>query len=490
MTAAPTPTRGDSWIARTLAGLLLAGLVACSVHRDAYLDPPMPDLPPAPESTAPLDPAAPRWEALLVAGTLTLRTADDAAIDLADRLDAAGVPIERLHELSADPARYGDAGLGHPGGSRPGDEGGERSRSARPAGTVFPARPALVLRQILQLRPGKSGACLTYLAGTGTRDGLKLLDGTLTPADLDRALGAACGAVPTVVIVSGCGTGAFAAPPMARANRLVIAAGSSEETGFGCGPNDGLTTFDECLLGTLDGAARWSEIFEATGTCVRRRETLAGQPATAPRVAMGALAAGLAAPWQGETGSDGIVRQVRFERGIGRFDPDGLPYFKALKALTRPTIDAYLHAGPPKALALTLAGTVAWAASGAGETPEDVARLALQRCEWRSGGACILYARNAGLAAAGAAGLPEIHPPMLIRTGPVEAATVPFIRDDQRPLIAAYLARPSPKALALGPDTEAIGTGATAEEALARCAAAGGACVVFAEGDRIVLGRS
>src|ERR1700710_1759397 len=68
------------------------------------------------------------------------------------------------------------------------------------------------------------------------------------------------------------------------------------------------------------------------------------------------------------------------------------------------------------------------------------------------------------------------------------AETTPFIRDAQRGEITAYLAQPGPKALALSPGGEIVGTGATPAAALARCQSQGaGDCVAYAEGDRIVL---
>jgi hypothetical protein len=83
---------------------------------------------------------------------------------------------------------------------------------------------------------------------------------------------------------------------------------------------------------------------------------------------------------------------------------------------------------------------------------------------------------------------------MLRRDGRISPATTPFIRADQRAQIAAYIRLPAPKALALGPEDEAIGsgTGATPEAArqaaLAACATSRPPCIVYAENDRIVLG--
>jgi hypothetical protein len=202
----------------------------------------------------------------------------------------------------------------------------------------------------------------------------------------------------------------------------------------------------------------------------------------------------LSAPWGDSAGPDGVSRQIVWRQGIGRFSLDGTPYFPVLRQRNQEAFEAYRHAPSPKALALTLAGTVAWAAGVTGsETPDDVARIALQLCEWQSSGSCILYARGDGLGASGASGFQPPHPPMLARGGRFDPGLVPFIRDDQRAGLAGYRAQKGPKALAVGPASEsfAIGTGADAatarQAALSACETKGGPCVVYADGDTIVL---
>jgi hypothetical protein len=472
---------------------LLTLLAGCNHDRDSRFDPPMPNLPAVPTAPSAIDPAAlaaPNWDVVLAAGSRALGVADDAVIEINARLAAIGVPLERLHEFSADPDINNSATS--PRRSRKQQERDDaeitddRAMSRDlPRGTL-PARPSLMLRQIMSLDGRRNGACLAYFASVPEDDGIKMLEGTLSPDQLDRALGASCGDAPTVVVVSGCDTGRFAAAPMTRPNRLIITAAASGRSGFGCGPNVGFTTFDECFQGALDGAPNWATIFEQTRRCVVHRGELVKQEPVDPQIYLGSLVAGLKAPWANRPA---VVRQVEFNQGIGRFTMEGVPFFSALKTLTHPTVEAYHHAAAPKAMALTYAGTVAFAAATVGETMEDVARLALQRCEFRSGGACVLYARNEALAASGASGQPSVHPSMLVRGGSVDPATTPFIRDTQRPRIAAYLRQAGPKALALGPDTEAIGIGATPEAALTACTKSGGPCVLFAEDNHIVLVR-
>jgi hypothetical protein len=490
---------GRGWIAR-LSIVFLVGVLASACGGGEGPDHvklpavAMPKLPPPPADPSALDPAAlasPQYDAVLAAGDRSRTVGDDATETMEEQLQAAGTPIERLHSLSADPKRFVEdfyiQQTAHVGKHDTGPPPEDRIRKIE--GGTDPASPALVLRRTLELT-GKTGAtCLVYLASTPDGAALKLRDGTITPAELDRALGGGCAAAPTVVIISGCMTGDWAAAPMARPNRLIITASAAGKTGFGCGPNVGFTTFDECLLGATSGAPDWATIFDRTRRCVLRREALVGQPSVEPQIYLGKLVASLPAPWR-DTGNAGIV----WRQGIGRYSIDGAPYYPTLRQRNLEALEAYRRAPPPRALALTFAGTVAFAAGVTGaETPDDVARIALQLCEWQSAGACILYARTDGLAASGPSGFPPIHPPMLARSGRFDPALVPFIRDDQRAALAAYRTKTGAKALAVGPATEAvaIGTGADAESArraaVAACEHQGGSCVIYADDDRIVL---
>jgi hypothetical protein len=460
----------------------------------------MPTLPPPPAATPDLNPAAlaePRFDAVLVSGDSSRSVGDDATQSLRDQLATIGTPVERLHPLSADPKHFVEDFYltpTSPGTTRGGSESREDRIRKIPGGTD-PALLALALRRVLDLDGRNDGACLVYLVSTPDGQALKLRDGTITPDQLDRALGGGCANAPTVVIVSGCTTGDWAAPPMARPNRLIMTASAKTRSGFGCGPNVGFTTFDECFLGATGGAPDWATIFTRTRTCVLRREALVDQPSVDPQIYLGPQVARLPAPWRDSVGPDGVTRLITWRQGIGRFSIEGTPFYSTLRKRNQDALEAYHRAPAPKALALTLAGTVAWAADvTSAETPDDVARIALQLCEWQSDGPCMLYARGDGLAASGPSGFPPLHPPLLARVGRFDPGLVPFIRDDQRVGLASYRTQSGAKALALGPATEnfAIGTGpdqaAAKAAALAACNAKGGPCVIYAEGEAVVLG--
>ncbi len=453
----------------------------------------MPDLPAAPatQPAVTIDAATlahPNFHVLLAAGDAARHVYTNAVLDMRDSLNAVGLGIDQVRTMSADKDVVG-ADVYEREVVNSGSLRRQPDKVTALPGAIEPPTLALLANRLLDLKATEPGsACLAYLVSTPAGGGLKLSDEkNLTPDVLDRALIGGCGTAPTVVVVSACDAGAFAAGVMARPNRLILTASASGASGFGCGPNIGFTTFDECFLGALNGSATWVDIFDRTRFCVLRREKLVGQPTVAPQSFIGSAVATLASPWA-DAARRGPPTQVNFLQGVGRFTADALPYFPTLQTKNGPIAVDYLHGPSPKALAFTYAGTVVWVGATRNETPDDVARLAVQRCEWESGGACRLYARNLNLSAASGAGLPAEQPSMLLRAGRLTAATTPFIRDAQRGEIAAYLAQPGPKALALSPSGEVIGTGATPAAAVERCRAQGAVdCVAYAEDDRIVL---
>jgi hypothetical protein len=195
-------------------------------------------------------PAAPaRWQAVLAAGDGSLPVFDDATAAFARLLRRAGVPQTNIHRLSASAA-----------GLRAGLEPATRSR---------------LLRRIagLPARPGER--CLVFLTSHGERGAglwLALSGEALHPDQLARALSDGCAAVPTVVIVSGCYTGAFAAGAMRGPRRIILTAARADRPSFGCQAGRTYTFFDQCLLAALPGSASWRGVFGRTTRCVRSME--------------------------------------------------------------------------------------------------------------------------------------------------------------------------------------------------------------------------
>ena len=444
---------------RFWVGLMLLCLAGC-----ASAPPPAPP----PIEAGPVD--AKRLGGVLVAGDETPAAFDNAMAYMADELTAAGVPSAQIHRLSA-------------------------SRRRSPA--VEPATSDAVLDRLQSVEVPRGGSCLVYLTSHGAyQHGLYLAasDNTLMPTQLDRVLELGCGEAPTVVIVSACFAGQFTLPPMPHARRIILTASSAERTSFGCGASFRYTYFDECLLGGLAEAASWQQVFDRAITCVAQRERQIGALPSEPTASFGAEMAGIAPP--GARSAEADPPAIRFVAGAGLFDPALVPLPAAERLRLHDELTRYAAAAEPKALAMTAQGLLVPVSRDRDghRTEADVARLALERCEWLTGGACILYARDERPVALLPSGLAPFHPPRLVRTGRLGADTVPFIRDDQRPQIERYLAAETPKALALSPGHEEIGIGhgATIEDArrdaLLQCRAGRLDCVIYAENDRIVLG--
>jgi hypothetical protein len=447
---------GRRYSGAVLALLVLAGCVA------------PPRAPAEPAVTAPTTaPAAQPITAVLAAGDASIGAFDNAIDYLHDMLETRAVRGSSTRLLSA--------------------------RRQRPADEELSVEPTLAAR-IEAMKPPPGGSCLVYLTSHGAFQRGFYLAVTRTgfmPAELDRALEVGCGTAPTVVVVSACFSGQFAVPPMARPNRIILTAARADRTSFGCGAGYTYTYFDECLIGALPGAADWREVYARASGCVGQRERQIGVDASEPQAFFGDDVRNLAAPLP-----PGSPAAIQFAAAPIPYRPALVPIDRGERERQFDELKAYGEIPAPKALALTPAGFFSIAASDRAQplTEDDAARLALQRCEFASGGACILFARDNAMINFLPSGQAPFHPLTLMRSGAVDPASTPFIRDDQRPAIAQYLAMPEPKALALSPGHAeiGIGSGATIEAArqaaLDHCEAGERDCLLYAEGERIVLG--
>jgi Peptidase C13 family len=210
------------------------------------------------------------WQVVLAAGDDSEPVFDNATHEMSRRLAAAGVPASNVHRLSASAAEL--------------EAGAE------------PDTADVLLRRIayLPVRPGDR--CLIFLTSHGERGaGLWLArsNRALSPDELARALSQGCAAVPTVVIVSACYSGSFAAGKMVKPNRVILTAARADRPSFGCQVHRTYNFFDECLLGALPQATTWRSVFSGAGRCVRRMErALAVQPSE-PQAYFGPTITGL-----------------------------------------------------------------------------------------------------------------------------------------------------------------------------------------------------
>jgi Peptidase C13 family len=210
------------------------------------------------------------WQVVLAAGDDAEPVFDNATREMSRRLIAAGVPAGNIHRLSASAAEIGDV--------------------------VEPAFADVLLRRIadLPVRPGDQ--CLVFLTSHGERGaGLWLArsDRALSPEMLAQALSRACAAVPTVVIISACYSGGFAAGKMAKPNRVILTAARGDRPSFGCQPHRTYNFFDECLLGSLPRSTTWRAVFDGADRCVRRMERALQVKPSEPQAYFGATVASL-----------------------------------------------------------------------------------------------------------------------------------------------------------------------------------------------------
>jgi Peptidase C13 family len=214
--------------------------------------------------------AAGGWQVVLAAGDDAEPVFDNATHEMSRRLVAAGIPPGNIHRFSA---------------STP-----ELATGAEPATAEF------LLRRIagLPARPGDQ--CLIFLTSHGERGSgvwLARSNRALTPDELARALSSGCAAVPTVVIVSTCYSGSFAAGKMAKPNRVILTAARRDRPSFGCQAHRIYNFFDECLLGVLPQAATWHSVSDGADRCVRRMEHALGVQPSEPQAYFGGTVAAL-----------------------------------------------------------------------------------------------------------------------------------------------------------------------------------------------------
>ena len=205
------------------------------------------------------------WQAVVVAGDNAQPVFDNAVDALANWLGAGGVPNSDIHRLSASPAAHNPP--------------------------VEPASAERILQRIASLRPPPGGGCLVFITSHGQQGRgvwLAYSGEYLQPAGLAQALSIGCAAVPTVVILSSCYSGAFTAGPMRAPNRVVLSAARADRPSFGCQADRTYTVFDECLLGALPRAATWRAVYAASRGCVRAREKQLAVLPSQPQASIGA----------------------------------------------------------------------------------------------------------------------------------------------------------------------------------------------------------
>lgn len=208
------------------------------------------------------------WSAVVVAGDWhgarggPTEAFDNARRDVAAALRKAGFRAENLKQFSVRPERYAD---------------------------TAPAKSELqgIYDTIGSLSAKATSGCLFYLTTHGARQGAVIDDKLLPPGALAGMLDQACGARPTVVVISACFSGIFV-PQLAQPNRMILTAARPDRTSFGCGEGDTYPYFDDCFLQSVKVVKTLGALPPAITACVERMERETGMsPPSRPQVSVG-----------------------------------------------------------------------------------------------------------------------------------------------------------------------------------------------------------
>lgn len=192
------------------------------------------------------------WAAIVVAGDWHAHSGapsevfDNARRDISRTLFQIGFQPANVAQFSMRPERYPDANPGH-------------------------SDPRTIAMALWDLSNRTNGGCLAYFTSHGSPDGIAMNDDIFPPEKMAKVVGNACGARPTVVIVSACFSGVFV-PALAAPNRLILTAARSDRTSFGCGETDRYTFFDSCVMQSLRPSGDFMDLARDVQNCVAARE--------------------------------------------------------------------------------------------------------------------------------------------------------------------------------------------------------------------------
>ena len=190
-----------------------------------------------------------------------------SAIVAADWRDGRGHPIEAFDNARRDLVK-GFLAAGLPRATMV-------DYSLRPD-APHPATAQTILDGLYGAASQGTAGCLLYFTSHGTPTSMVFGDApAMTPDMMVNIVRRACGARPTVVIVSACYSGIFV-NALAAPNRMVLTAASRERTSFGCGADETYPWFDGCILEALPGATDFLALAAGARACVTRKEQEAG----------------------------------------------------------------------------------------------------------------------------------------------------------------------------------------------------------------------
>jgi hypothetical protein len=165
------------------------------------------------------------------------------------------------------------------------------SRRRRPAGR-HDATVQDIGRVAQGRRMGASDACLFYFTSHGDEGGLYMARhrALLPPEELADLLDRACGARPTVVVVSACHSGTFLRPALTTDNRVILTAARADRSSFGCSFKEQLSVYDRCFLDSWPASPTWTTLHAAIAGGVGAAERARNyRPPSEPQAFFGRL---------------------------------------------------------------------------------------------------------------------------------------------------------------------------------------------------------
>jgi hypothetical protein len=222
-------------------------------------------------AAAPSPPSAPSplsdWAAVFVAGDWRAHSGapseafDNARRDVGREFVAAGLSPRNIRQFSARPDAHAD----HP----------------------LESRPAVVGESLTRLAAEARGGCLVYLTSHGQPDAVVFGPKLFPSAGMARLVDDACGARPTVVILSACFSGSFL-PALQAPDRMILTAARADRSSFGCGESDRYPYFDACVVGALPRAHDFIGLADRVKRCVADKEKATGSsPPSEPQLWIG-----------------------------------------------------------------------------------------------------------------------------------------------------------------------------------------------------------
>lgn len=190
-----------------------------------------------------------------------------SAIIAADWRDGRGRPIDAFDNARRDLVQ-GFLSAGFPRASMV--DYSLRTDVARPTS------PEAAIQGFTEMATRADRGCLLYVTSHGTPEAMIFGEtGEMTSDALVNLIRRACGARPTVVIISACYSGQFINALQAP-NRMVLTAARRDRTSFGCGAGERYPWFDGCILESLPDASDFLSLAASTRACVSTKEAEAG----------------------------------------------------------------------------------------------------------------------------------------------------------------------------------------------------------------------